>query len=158
MNRRQFFADAAAAGFAFTPLAALLAGCAGKTLPEGMVEIKWDRDTCTRCSMVLSDRRFAAQVSGGPKHANFNFDDIGCAVTWLQAQPWGRDAATRIWVADVASRGNAVQWLDARHAQYVGGKPSPMGYNYGAVALAQAGSFDFDTMSEHILAKGKQEP
>jgi nitrous oxide reductase accessory protein NosL len=155
MNRRGFLADALAAGFALTPLAALLAACGHGNLPEGMVEIKWDRDTCTRCRMVLSDRRFAAQLRGGPQDASFKFDDIGCAAIWLAAQPWGRDPATRIWVADVASRGDSVRWLDARRAQYVGGKSSPMGYDFGAVALAQPGSVDFDTMREHVMAKGQ---
>jgi nitrous oxide reductase accessory protein NosL len=155
MNRRRFLADALAAGFVVTPLAALLSACGRSSVPEGMVAIKWDRDTCTRCSMVLSDRRFAAQVRGGPKNANFNFDDIGCAAIWLSAQAWGRDAATRIWVTDVGSRSDAVRWLDARTAQYVGGKTSPMGYDFGAVAMAQPGSLDFETMREHVVARGK---
>jgi nitrous oxide reductase accessory protein NosL len=155
MNRRRFLTEAVAAGFILTPLAAMLSACGRNDLPEGMVPTKWDRDTCTRCSMVLSDRRFAAQVRGGPQDASFKFDDIGCAAFWLAAQPWGRDSAARIWVADVASRGDAVRWLDARRAQYVGGKSSPMGYDFAAVALPQPGSVDFETMREHVLAKGK---
>ena len=155
MDRRRFLADAVFTGFALTPIAAMLAACGRASMPEGMAEVKWDRDTCVRCSMVLSDRRFAAQVRGEPKDANFKFDDIGCAVFWLKAQPWSAEAATRIWVADVGSRGDAVQWLDAKKSQYLGGKVSPMGYNFGAVAVAQAGSVDFDTMREHVLAKGK---
>ena len=153
MDRRRFVATAA--GFALTPLAAMLAACGRTTMPEGMVEIKWDRDTCMRCKMALSDRRFAAQVRGGPKDENFKFDDIGCVAFWLRDQPWSKDAATRIWVADVGSRGDAMQWLDAKKAQYIGGKSSPMGYNFGAVAAAQAGSLDFETMREHVLAKGR---
>ena len=154
MDRRRFLLDSAAAGFVLTPIAALLAACGRSTMPEGMAEIKWDRDTCVRCKMVLSDRRFAAQVRGGPKDENFKFDDIGCVAFWLKAQPWGA-AAARIWVADAGSRGNEVQWLDARRAWYLGGKSSPMGYNFGAVAAAQPGSLDFATMREHVLAKGK---
>lgn len=155
MDRRRFLTDACAAGFVLSPLAVLLSACSRSNLPEGMVETKWDRDTCVRCSMALSDRRFAAQVRGGPKEANFKFDDIGCAVFWLKAQPWGGEAATRVWVADLASKADEVRWLDARRAQYVGGRTSPMGYNFGAVAFAEPGSLDFDTMREHVLAKGK---
>ena len=46
-------------------LLAPLAGC-GKQghWPEGMAEIKWDRDTCARCNMVISDPRFAAELRG----------------------------------------------------------------------------------------------
>lgn len=131
-----------------------LSACArGPSLPEGMVETKWDRDTCVRCSMVISDRRFAAQAKGGPKAENFKFDDIGCAAFWLKDKPWAKEA--RIWVADVASRGEAVAWLDAKKAHYVGGKTSPMGYNYGATAQPQAGALDFEDMRVHVLARGR---
>jgi copper chaperone NosL len=150
VDRRRFVA-----GVALTPLAAMLAACGRGTLPDGMVEIKWDRDTCTRCGMVLSDRRFAAQAKGGPQEASFKFDDIGCAVFWLNSQPWGRAAATRLWVTGLSSKGSDVHWFDAKKAHYVGGKTSPMGYNFGAVANPEAGSVDFETMREHVLARGK---
>ena len=79
-------------GFALTPLALALSACGKSGWPEGMVEIKWDRDTCVRCSMVISDRRFAAQMRGGPKNMVFKFDDIGCVIFWLKdnlkTYPW----------------------------------------------------------------------
>jgi hypothetical protein len=96
MDRRRFII----AGFALTPLAAALSAC-GKSgaWPEGMAEIKWDRDTCVRCSMVISDRRFAAEMRGGEKNTVFKFDDIGCAVFWMRDKagdfPWMAEAATR---------------------------------------------------------------
>jgi hypothetical protein len=34
--------------------------------------------------MVISDRRFAAEMRGGEKNIVFKFDDIGCAVFWLR--------------------------------------------------------------------------
>ena len=143
MDRRRFIA----AGLVLTPLAAALSAC-GKSgaWPEGMAEIKWDRDTCVRCSMVISDRRFAAEMRGGEKNVLFKFDDIGCAVVWMRDKqkdfPWMADAATRIWVAEIGSTG-------------AGGNMSPMGYNYGARAYAEAGSQGFDEMRQHVLAKGK---
>lgn len=152
-SRRRFLTECAAAGCAVSPVAAALSlvACKSSGLPEGVVEIKWDRDTCTRCSMVISDRRFATEVKGGPKQDNFKFDDIGCALVWLKGQAWGGDAATRIWVTDSADR----TWLDARRAYYVGGKVSPMGYNFAAVRNHVAGALDFDTTREHVLAKGR---
>jgi hypothetical protein len=56
-------------------------------------------------------------------------------------------------VADVTGTGD--KWLDARKARYVGGRISPMGYNYGAIAHAEAGAADFEEMRQHVLAKGK---
>ena len=158
MSRRRFLARLAATGLTLSPLAAALSACGQKGgWPEGMAEIKWDRDTCVRCSMVISDRRFAAQMRGGEKNTAFKFDDIGCLAIWLRdkaaAHPWMADAATRMWVAD--SSGQGERWLDPRTAQFVGGKTSPMGYNFAAVAAAVPGSLTFDAMREHVLAKGK---
>ncbi|MEI7611766.1 MAG: hypothetical protein WCK63_02590 [Betaproteobacteria bacterium] len=155
MNRRQFIA----LGLIMTPLAAALSAC-GKNdgLPEGMQAIAWDRDTCTRCSMVISDRRFAAEMRGGTKDTVFKFDDIGCAVFWMRdkiaAHPWMSEASTRLWVAELSSHGSEIKWLDAHKAHYIT-RTSPMAYNQGAVALPQAGSLDFASMSEHVVAKGK---
>ena len=156
MSRRDFLGRLSVGGLALTPLALALAACGKSEWPEGMAEIKWDRETCPRCSMVISDRRFAAQLRGGPKDMVVKFDDIGCALHYSREKAaehaWLSDAATKFWVADSASKGNEVRWFDARKAHYVTAT-SPMAYNYAAVAQPQAGSFDFDTMKQHILAK-----
>jgi hypothetical protein len=158
MDRRRFIAAAVAQGFVLAPLAAALSACGSKgDWPEGMAEIKWDRDTCVRCSMVISDRRFAAQMRGGEKNIVFKFDDIGCAVIWTRDKAkdftWMAEPATRFWVADASGKGD--KWLEARKAHYSGGAMSPMGYNQAARSYAEAGSFDFREMSAHVLAKGK---
>jgi len=154
VNRRRFLADLAAAGFILTPLSAALTACGKATLPEGLVEIKWDRDTCVRCNMVISDPRFAAQLNGGPRKQSFKFDDIGCVAFWLQKQEWGNDPAVRIWVSDSTDMSGA-SWLDARRAHYLGGRLSPMGYNFAAVRDAVSGSLTFEAMRAQVLAKGK---
>ena len=158
MDRRGFIVATTGQGLLLTSLAAALSACGGKgDWPEGMAEIKWDRDTCVRCSMVISDRRFAAEMRGGEKGIVFKFDDIGCAMFWLRDKakdfPWMAEPATRFWVADASGKGD--KWLDARKAHYSGGAMSPMGYNQSARAYAEAGSFDFREMSAHVLAKGK---
>lgn len=151
MNRRTLLAR----GFVMSPLASALLAACGKdagTWPEGMAAIVWDRDTCARCAMAISDRRFAAQIRGGDKRAAFKFDDIGCAVTWctekMGQHPWMADPATRFWVADFHSQGT--RWLDARQAHYIGGPNSPMGYNLAAVPAAASGSEDYAAMSRRV--------
>jgi ABC-2 type transport system permease protein len=125
-ERRNFFGRMLAGSFMLTPLAAALSGCSKSGWPEGMVEIKWDRETCPRCSMVISDRRFAAELRGGPKDTAIKFDDIGCMTFWirdkLKDMPWLADAATRMWVADSNSKGKEVTWLDPRKAQFITAK------------------------------------
>jgi copper chaperone NosL len=158
-ERRRFLGQLAATGFLLTPLAAALSGCNKDNWPDGMAEIKWDRDTCARCSMVISDRRFAVQLRGGPDKAVFKFDDIGCMVFWLNEKadkyPWLADAGTRFWVADFTSKSREeMRWLDAKRAFYMT-KNSPMGYNFAAVSTPMPGSLDFTDMRQHTLAKGK---
>ena len=133
----------------------LLTACGeDKDMPNGMAVFKWDRDTCTRCKMAISDHRFACQIRGGPKDTVFKFDDIGCAATWLAERgkefPWMAEAGTRIWVADFSSGGK--QWLEAASAHYVSGKTSPMGYNYAALAQVQSDSISFDAMGQRTAA------
>ena len=81
------------AGFALLTLSACIGG--EKSGPE---DIHWDRDVCELCKMLISDPKFAAEVRGGEKRKLYKFDDIGCAVNWLNDQPWAGDAETEIWV------------------------------------------------------------
>ena len=127
-------------------IALLNVSCSNDT---GTIEIKWDRDGCERCRMVLSDRHFAAQVRGGPKNKAYLFDDIGCAVHWLKKQPWGFDETTQIWVTDYRN-GN---WLNARTAYYVPGQTTPMDFDFGAMPESVEGSVDFEAAKMQMLAK-----
>ena len=135
----------------------LLAGCGKSEIwPEGMVAIHWDRDTCIRCKMVISDRRFAAEVRGGSANDAFKFDDPGCLAAWLDeqsaAQPWVIAPETRIWVARFDSPDSGMPtWLDARAAHYVE-RTSPMGYNFAAVS-AQENALDFNEMQQRVMAQ-----
>ena len=157
--RRHFIGRLAAAGFMLTPLASILSGCKKEGWPEGMSEIKWDRDTCTRCSMVISDRRFAAEIVGGPQQTVFKFDDPGCLAFWLKEKaekyPWLNDDATRMWVADFNSKNREeISWLNPKRAYFIS-RNSPMGYNFAAVSAPLAGALDFTDMRQHVLARGK---
>ena len=127
----------------------VLTGCAGDP-GTGPVEVKWDRDSCERCRMVLSDRMYAAQVRGGPageKGNVYKFDDIGCAVIWLKEQPWREDSGTEIWVTDH----RAGRWIDARTATYVLGRTTPMDYGLGAQDDPAPGGLSFAQARAHIL-------
>ena len=149
-------------GLLLAPITGLLAaGCNSKgDWPEGMVEIKWDRDTCVTCNMVISDRRFAGELRGGPERLAFKFDDPGCMALWLKEKaekhPWLADAGTRMWVADYNSKSREeMNWLDPRRAWYVT-RTSPMGFNFAAVATPLAGALDFTDMRQHVLARLKR--
>jgi copper chaperone NosL len=132
------------------PWLAPLAGC-GRDANTGPAKVKWDRDVCEHCGMVISDRHYAAQIRGGPGRKAHKFDDPGCAVSWLKSQSWAQAPDTEVWVADYRSG----EWLDAGQAHYVSGKTTPMNYGFGAVREAQPGAVDFATMKSQVLARSR---
>ena len=102
-------------------------GCEKKPV-GGVAEMHWDRDMCERCQMAISDRKFAVQVIDPKSGKAHKFDEIGCAVLWLDEMkiPWKEKAI--IWVTD-AKNG---KWIDARKAQYVDGAITPMAFGFAA--------------------------
>jgi len=104
----------------------VLSGCKGGNPEQLPVDFVWDQVACETCRMALSDRRYSAQVidhRGRP----YYFDDIGCAILWLEKQPWKERART--WVNDAQSG----EWIDAREANWIYGDPkTPMGYGFAA--------------------------
>ncbi len=133
-----------------TLLLASLAGCDGDP-GTGPVDVTWDRDACERCRMVLSDRHFAALVRAPPDTVGkrskvYRFDDIGCAVLWLDQQPWKDRTGVEIWVKD--HRDGA--WLDARAAHYVAVKNTPMEYGLGAQKDPAPGALGFADAVAHV--------
>jgi len=97
----------------------------------GPVDVHWDRDICERCRMILSDQKHAAQIrylDAGERSRVRMFDDIGCAVIWLEDQPWRDASTTEIWTTDHQNG----EWIDARSAYYVKGELTPMEYGIGA--------------------------
>lgn len=121
----------------------------------GPVEIRWDRETCNRCNMAVGDRNFAAQIRGGvanEKNRVYKFDDIGCAVIWLEKQAWKDDSRTEIWVKDHRNG----EWIDARKASYVKDKLTPMNYGLGAQLESADAAIDFQQAIAHILASETQ--
>lgn len=113
--------------------------------------LRFDRDTCELCRMMISDPRFAAQVRGGADRKAYLFDDIGDAVNWLREQPWKDDPSVEIWVNDYD---NPEQWLNAREAVYIRGVISPMDYGFAAVTPPRDDAVGFDAMAAAVLARG----
>lgn len=141
-SRRRFLGFAAVA-----PLA--LSGCTRQT--SGPEAIRYGREVCAMCGMIISDPSFAAEIRGGPDGVLVKFDDIGDAVNWLEMQAWRSTLLTEFWVMNSDS---GAEWLDARKAWYLSGVVSPMDYGYAAVSQARGGAVDFATMSKAVLQKG----
>lgn len=141
-SRRRFLGIAA-----FAPLA--LSACTRQT--EGPEEIRYGREACTMCGMIISDPRFAAEIRGGPDGVLVKFDDVGDAVNWLEMQAWRNESLKEFWVMDSDT---GKDWLDARASHYLPGQMSPMDYGFAAVKAARAGTVSYEQMREAALKRG----
>ena len=138
-------------GLGITVVAALfLSGC-WEEQSSGPEDIKYDREVCTYCKMIISDPRFAAEIRQAKGKPIRKFDDIGDAMHWLKLVPWKETPQTEIWVRDMAT---GKTWLDARKSFYISGRHSPMEYGFGAVAEKTEGAVSFEVMRKTVLARG----
>ena len=110
--------------FALVALASL--ACQDASSP---VDPVWGKQACSSCSMLVSDRRYAAQLVTD-EGTRFFFDDPGCMATWLAE---GRGRARRMWVYSADG-----SWIDARIARFVRDQPSPMGFGFAPTATGGA--------------------
>jgi copper chaperone NosL len=132
VTRRGFLALMGAAGAAGVAAIAGITLLPGESKPTGDPVIHLGRENCARCSMLISDVRFAAawrDPAGQEKH----FDDIGCMV-FLEGERHPA-AGTRFWVHDYQTE----SWLDAATAAYVlaEGIKTPMSYGVAAAATIE---------------------
>ena len=119
-------------------------------------KVHWDRDMCERCKMVLSDRKFSAQVMNPSNGRNYVFDDIGCAILWFKENKieWTEQAV--IWVNDAKTGA----WIDARKAFYDVVNITPMAYGFGAHQIKEDikeghEMIDFEEVSKRVIKIGK---
>ena len=130
-------------------LPALLSGCGEE---KGPVPVRYDRDVCEICNMIISDPRFAAEIRA-PDGKVHKFDDIGDAIHWLHRQDWFKNGQQpkEFWVMNYH---DGKTWLDARKAWYLPGVISPMDYGFGAVPQKEPGAISYEEMERRVLAKG----
>ncbi|MDR0666097.1 MAG: nitrous oxide reductase accessory protein NosL [Campylobacteraceae bacterium] len=123
----------------------LFLGCESK-IDMSAKEVKLDRDVCAYCKMVISSANYAAQIVLKDGRRYF-FDDIGCAILWLNMQD-AQDGAY-IYVADFKS----AEWIDAKRAYYLSGANSPMRFGFAAYKEFQKDSLNFLEVKKIILEK-----
>jgi len=131
-------------------LVQLLSFCTPKN-ETGPGEVRWDSDICERCKMAVSDHKFSAQVRGaeaGKRTKLYFFDDLGCAVLWLEDQPWRDDARTEMWVNDYLSG----EWIDAVKSEFDHhqGLITPMDFGLGAITTGSDSAYTYSQAVEHI--------
>jgi copper chaperone NosL len=133
LTRRRFLALVGAGSGLTAAVAvgvALLPAEAGKSGPP---HIRFGRENCAHCGMLIGDPNYAAGWRDG-RGAETHFDDIGCMVA--MAREHGSPPGARFFAHSYD--GNA--WLDAPTAAYVVSPQirSPMGYGVAAPATSAA--------------------
>ena len=106
----------------------LMSSCNEETNTAQPPQISYDRDTCVRCGMIISDERYAAALVA-PDGSVRLFDDAG---EMLLSAAEDEKAVQHAWAHDRQGR----QWIDATAAIYARGAPetTPMGTGYVAFA------------------------
>jgi copper chaperone NosL len=104
-------------------------GCDNKKTTD--LTIHWDRDMCSRCVMVVSDRHNTTQVIDQKTGKKYVFDDIGCMASWFKSENISWSDTANIWITDLKSG----EWIDARKAFYDTDNVTPMGYGFSAHKL-----------------------
>ncbi len=102
-------------------------GCEKKKI-GGVEKIHWDRDVCQRCKMAISERKYAFEIINPTSGKVYKFDDIGCAVLWMDEEkiPW-KDKAI-LWITDAKTG----KWINAKTAYYTDDSLTPMAYGIAA--------------------------
>ncbi|MGQ9864581.1 MAG: nitrous oxide reductase accessory protein NosL [Bacteroidia bacterium] len=97
-----------------------LGACSQKPVP-----IRYNQDECYYCKMLISDRRFGAEVIT-QKGKVYKFDDLGCMVKFMKEEPSQAEKAA-LFVVDYTT-GDLIEALSAfyLHTPQV---PSPMNDN-----------------------------
>jgi hypothetical protein len=119
-----------------TGLALLGVGAVGAGLwqaaapPAGPVAVPFDRVSCARCRMLVSDPRFAVQLHDRVGSVHF-FDDPGCALLYRAGAP----GEQRLYFLDASGSG----WLDESEVAFERVAESPMAYGFRAVRRGAAG-------------------
>lgn len=122
----------------------IFVACNSSNDARGLKKIKLNRDTCTRCTMTISDPRYISQVVM-PKVTKA-FDDVGCAVHWIKEN---KITKFKIYVKDIDTN----KYINAKTAYYSIGT-SPMGYNFAAHKIKnKKNKFTYDEMSKIVKSK-----
>lgn len=107
----------------------IMTGCG--TQDNGPPRIRYGEETCDRCRMIISEKRFASAYrteSGALR----KFDDLGCAALHRKEQ---EETITQFWGYDYEETG----WLEVRQAFLVHSSEllTPMGYGIAILPTAE---------------------
>jgi len=108
-------------------------GCQEK-INQKSSKIEWDQDMCSRCVMVISDKKHAVLLKDPTTKVVYKFDDIGCMALWFKEEKIEFKDSVVILITDSESG----EWIDARKAFYTTGNTTPMAFGFNAYKLKES--------------------
>lgn len=138
-------------------VATFFIGCDQK-INTGAADVKYDREICERCKMIISDRHHTVQAINPANGKRYYYDDIGCMVLWFDEQKLDWFDQAIIYVTDF----DTGVWIDARTAPWSNERITPM--SFGMVAHKDKSDIDliehreiigFDEVIKAVRERGK---
>lgn len=113
-------------------------------LPDGPVDLVWDKAACAACGMHVGEPAFAAQIvtQDGRVHA---FDDPGCLFLHLERIT----NVHAIWFR----HSREPRWIAADRVAFAAVEVSPMGFGLAAVDTGTPDTIGYDAARQRCLAR-----
>jgi hypothetical protein len=108
---------------------------ASARLPDGPVELHWDKAACAACGMHVGEPGFAAQLTTKTGDT-LAFDDPGCCFLYVEEHQPDIHA---MWFHHHREK----RWLSRHAVAFARVEVTPMGFGIAAVEVGQPGSLDF---------------
>jgi hypothetical protein len=112
-------------------------------------EIKLEQDTCARCKMALKDRLNSAQIIDPETGEVHMFDDLGCAVAWLDDRKPAWQGKAVVYVNDATDGA----WLRMDEAVLATPYPTPMKYDIAAFSTKEKVAADKKVLTKQEAEK-----
>jgi hypothetical protein len=117
----------------------------GQRLPDGPVQVAWEKEACGHCHMHLSEMGFAVQLQttdGGV----VNFDDPGCFFLHVAAE---RPAIHEVWF----HHWREDRWLRRDGVGFVPAASTPMNFGLAAVDRGAPGAMSYEEAHDRTVAR-----
>ena len=116
---------------------------ASTRLPDGPVDLVWDKTACAACGMHVGEPPFAAQLTTRDGRT-LAFDDPGCLFLFVEHE---RPDVHAIWFR----HRDEARWVAADHVAFAAASPTPMGFGLAAVDAGTPGAIVFDAARRRCL-------
>jgi hypothetical protein len=114
-------------------------------LPDGPVDVVWDKAACAACGMHVGEPPFAAQLTTRDGRTQA-FDDPGCLFLYVEEH---HPEVHSMFFHDHG----ADRWLAADRVGFVAIEKTPMGFGLGAVPAGTPDAIGFDAARRKCLER-----